>query len=100
MAQASKTDTKTAAKTAAKAEDKDVTLETLRDVPTDEEHKKAAEEKKKEADLENTVKAMTVSGGSMYDPESDQWITGRLTLAANTDWIKRQVDAGKITLVD
>ncbi|OFV49703.1 MULTISPECIES: hypothetical protein [Oligella] len=91
-----------ARKTATKAKDglvEGVSLDQIRDVPTDEEHKAKAAQEKKNYDLSDAVKVQTTSGGNMYDPEGDQWITGRLNLAANTDWLKRQIAAGKIELV-
>ena len=70
----------------------------LRDVPTDAEHKAQVKEKPTKT-LDNLIKVKTVSGGSMYDPEGDQWIHGDLTLVAKTDWIAFQAEFKKLEIV-
>lgn len=47
------------------------------------------------------VKAVTASGGRMWDPQHGQWIDGSgRTLATNSAWLKTQVRAGKIKVLE
>lgn len=67
----------------------------MRDTPTDEEIKA---NKPTPKNLDKHVKVRTVSGGTMYDPEHEQWVEGKLTLATHSDWIDRQAKAGKLII--
>lgn len=75
----------------------------IKDVPTDEEHKakaKAASEKKQAPKASDLISVQTVSGGQMYDPEANDWVEGKPTLAEKTSWLERQIKAKKIKKVE
>lgn len=88
------TATKTARK-AAKTARKTTTTKSIKEQPTDAE---VASNRKKGV-TKKEVKVKTASGGRMWDPMAGVWITGKPSLSVETEWLKIQVKAKKITLL-
>lgn len=70
----------------------------VRKQPSDEELAKKRQREKTEKQKE--LKVRTASGGDMWDPEAGNWIEGKPTLTVDNAWIRRQIAAKKIILIE
>lgn len=72
----------------------------LRDQPTRSSLKESASEAAQKG-RDKVHAQVTAKNARMWDPEHSQWIEShKAVLATNSDWLKRQIEVGKIKLAE